>query len=55
MDPLVLSIIIFSALVLAFVAVVVNEVRKKKAGKSSCGNCSGCPMSGKCHEHYSKK
>ena len=54
MDPVVLSVIILSALALAFTAVVVNEVRKKKEGKGSCGSCSGCPMSGKCHEHKNK-
>lgn len=44
---------IFICLVLAFVVamIVINMIRNKKKGKSSCGcGCSDCPMSGKCHE-----
>ena len=50
MDPLVLSIVVFSIIAIAFTLVVVNEIRKKKSGKGSCGSCSGCPMSGECHK-----
>ena len=32
-------------------ALIYNLVKSKRQGKSSCGcACSGCPMSGKCHE-----
>ena len=34
-----------------FLAVIVNEIRKKKQGKSSCScGCSGCPMNDTCHK-----
>ena len=42
MDQTVLSIIIVAVLGVAFIAVVANEIRKKKQGKPSCscgGNC----------------
>lgn len=43
-----LATIIISLLVaVAFIAVVVSEVRKKKSGKHSCscgGNCGGCGL-----------
>ncbi len=35
-------------------AIVWSMIRDKRAGKSSCGGncagCSGCSMSGKCHQ-----
>lgn len=35
-----------------FLAIVINGIRNKKKGKSSCGcGCAGCPMSGKCHSN----
>ena len=44
--------IVIGALLLALVGVIVFKISKdKRAGKTSCGcGCSGCPMSGKCHE-----
>ncbi len=44
--------IIVAVLILAGVAaVIVNGIKRKKQGKSSCGcSCAGCPMSGKCHK-----
>lgn len=47
MDQTVLSIIIVAVLGVAFIAVVANEIRKKKQGKHSCscgGNCGACPV-----------
>jgi len=55
MDPLVLSIIIVSVIAVAFVAVVANEIRKKKQGKGSCscgGSCGACPVG--CHCNTAK-
>ena len=44
------TIIIASLLAAVFVAIVVNEIRKKKQGKSSC-NCGGsCGACGLCHK-----
>ncbi len=45
--------IVVGVLLLALVGVIVYKIGKdKRAGKSSCGcGCSGCPMSGKCHEN----
>ena len=45
------TIIIATVIAVIFIAVIVNEVRKKKSGKSSCscgGNCGACGMG--CHE-----
>ncbi len=55
MNPIVLSLIICSAIAVAFVAVIASGIRKKKQGNSSCGSCSGCPMNGKCHQAVEKK
>jgi len=45
------TIIVAFLVAAAVVAIVVNEIRKKKRGESSCScSCSGCPMSGKCHK-----
>ncbi len=46
-----LSTIIVAAIVgIIVLAIVINGIRNKKKGKSSCGcGCAGCPMSGKCH------
>lgn len=44
------TIIIGLALLGALAAIVVNSIKKRKKGMSSCGcGCSGCPMSGACH------
>ena len=42
------TIIVASLVVILFVVIVVNEIRKKKNGKSTCscgGNCGACGMS----------
>lgn len=47
------TIVVCIVLVAIVTAIIVNMVRKKKAGKSmvcSCGNCKSCPMSGNCHK-----
>lgn len=44
------TIIIASMIAIAFVAIIVNEVKKKKSGKGSCscgGSCGACGMN--CH------
>lgn len=44
------TIIISTVLILAVAAVIVNMVRNKRRGKSSCGcGCAGCAMNGACH------
>lgn len=45
------TVIISTVLGLAFVAIIANEIYKKKKGRSSCscgGNCGAC---GLCHSH----
>jgi len=50
------TIVIAFALVCVVAIIVVNMIRNKRAGKSSCGcGCSDCPMSGKCHDNSIKK
>lgn len=46
-----LSTIIVGTVVFAAVAlIVVNMIRDRKKGKSSCGcGCADCPSSGACH------
>lgn len=45
-----MSTFIVGGLVLAaFVAVVLNLLKKKKRGETSCGSCSGCANSAYCH------
>ncbi len=43
--------IILGLLVLAvFAAIILNWLKNRKSGKSSCGcSCAGCAMSGQCH------
>lgn len=45
-----MATIIICAILLAVVtAIIINMIRKKRKGKSSCGcGCSTCPMSGTC-------
>lgn len=44
------TIMISAVLILAVAAVIVNMVRNKRRGKSSCGcGCAGCAMNGACH------
>lgn len=45
------TIIIGLALLGAVTAITVHSIKNKKKGMSSCGcGCSGCPMSGSCHQ-----
>ena len=48
-----LGTILISLVLLVIVSlIVVYLLRRKKAGKSSCGaNCAHCAMHGQCHEH----
>ena len=42
--------IVFGIVVLVFVILVFNEIRKKKQGKGSCScGCSSCNLCDKCH------
>lgn len=46
-----LATIIICAGLLVIVALIIRSmIKRKKAGKTSCGcNCVGCAMSGSCH------
>lgn len=45
------TLIISVVLIIMVAAVVASMVRSKRKGKSSCGcGCSGCAMSGVCHQ-----
>ena len=44
------NIIICAVLIAIVAAIIINMVKNKKKGKSSCGcGCTDCPMSGACH------
>ena len=47
-----LGTIIVSLILAGIVAaIIVNMIKKKKAGKSSCGcGCTNCAMKGACHK-----
>ena len=46
----IIAMVILAAAVVA--AIVINLVKQKKRGKSSCGcSCGSCPMRGSCHSH----
>ena len=50
------TIIIAAVIAAVFAVIVVNGIRNKKKGKSSCScGCGGCPMSGQCHPETVKK
>lgn len=53
------SIIVVLVLAAIVTAIIVNMIKDKKRGKSSCGGgCAGCAFSGSCHsaaENPSKK
>ncbi|MGI6767240.1 MAG: FeoB-associated Cys-rich membrane protein [Lentihominibacter sp.] len=50
------TIIVTGLVALAVIAAIVHQVHKKRQGKSSCGcGCSGCSMSGFCHEEDRKE
>ena len=45
------TIIVSLILVGIVAAIIVNMVKKKKAGRSSCGcGCENCAMKGACHK-----
>ncbi|MBO5196300.1 MAG: FeoB-associated Cys-rich membrane protein [Clostridia bacterium] len=45
------TIIIASVIAIIFIAIIVNEIIKKKQGKSSCScGCNGCAFSESCHK-----
>ncbi len=45
------TIIVSLILVGIVAAIIVNMVKKKKAGRSSCGcGCANCAMKGACHK-----
>lgn len=51
------TILVAVAVAAIFVAIVANEIRKKKKGISSCscgGSCGGCAMHGSCHANKEK-
>lgn len=44
------TIIISAVLIVIVTAIVVNIIRNKRKGNSSCGcGCGDCPMSSSCH------
>ncbi len=44
------NILVISLIAIAVILAVVSIVRNRRAGKCSCGNCSGCAMAGNCKE-----
>lgn len=51
------TIVVLALLILVVVAIIVHKVRERKQGGGSCscsGGCSGCPMSGACHDTEKK-
>ena len=48
-----IATIAVAAVLLTVVALIIIQlVKDKKKGKSSCGgNCGSCPMGGSCHKH----
>ena len=46
------SIVILALIILAVVAILIGEIKKRKSGKGSCscgGSCGCCPMGDSCH------
>ena len=47
------TIIVAALVAAAVIAIVIHGIRNRKKGKHSCscgGSCSGCAMSGSCHQ-----
>jgi hypothetical protein len=47
------TLLVLIFIVAIFSAIIVTSIVNKRRGKASCscgGGCSGCPMSGKCHQ-----
>lgn len=50
------TIIIALIIAVVFIAIIFNEINKKKKGKSSCScGCGGCAMADVCHVKNKKK
>ena len=48
--------IVICAIIVAIVVLLVwSLIRDKKKGKTCCGGCSGCSMSGVCHSKKEKE
>ena len=46
------TIIICLVLILIVALIIVNLIKDKKKGKTTCGNnCAHCAMAGSCHQH----
>ncbi|MBQ8028566.1 MAG: FeoB-associated Cys-rich membrane protein [Clostridia bacterium] len=44
------TIIVGAVVAIIFVAIVVNEIKKRKQGKGGCScGCSGCALKDSCH------
>jgi len=44
------TFIILGIIAIVFIAIIVNEIKKKKQGKGSCScGCSGCANAQYCH------
>ncbi len=45
------TIIILSIIAVAFIAIVINEIRKKKQGRGGCScGCGGCAFKDNCNK-----
>ncbi len=47
------TVIVASVIALVVIAIIVNEIKKRKDGKGGCscgGSCPGCAMNGTCHK-----
>ena len=45
-----ITYIIAGLIAVGVMAVIVNEIVKKKKGKGCCGGCHGCAMKDQCHK-----
>lgn len=46
-----ITYVIAGLVAVGVIAVIVNEIRKKKQGKGSCScGCQGCAMKDQCHK-----
>lgn len=50
------TIIVASVVAAVFIAIVINEIRKRKSGKGGCScGCGGCAMRDTCHPDSTDK
>lgn len=50
------TLLVLTILMAAVAAIILNLVKNRKQGKSSCGcSCSCCPMAGSCHSFKNGK